>query len=75
MVILIVLGNVPAVKCLLHHQHAEPIARIEEHRRHRVVGGADRVVAKSLEQLYLPLLGAIVLPAVRWHGGCSRHRA
>ncbi len=49
----------PLIEGLVHHQHAQAVARVEKRGRGRVVAGADGVEAVRLHQLDAALLGAI----------------
>ena len=55
MIIVRPLAALPAIKRLVHHQHAHPVAQIEQFRRGRIVAGADGVAAHLLQNLNLPL--------------------
>ena len=58
----------PLVEGLVHHKEAELVAKIEQRRIGRIVGGADRVAAHGLELLQPPA------PHRRGYGGAQRAR-
>ena len=57
----VVVGVLPvleAIERLVHHEHAQPVAGVEEGRRDGVVARADRIVAEVLQVLDAALLSA-----------------
>ena len=46
----------PAVEGLVHHQHAQPVADVQERRRRRIVRGSDGIETGSLQDLHPPFL-------------------
>ena len=73
-VVVLVLGLVPAVERLVHHQEAHPIGHVQQLRRGRVVGRAKRVDAHALEHLQVLLDRAVVDGGARagpCRGGCT----
>ena len=49
---------VPHVERFVHHEHPDPVARVEERLARRVVGAADGVEPRRLEDLDPALVGA-----------------
>ena len=64
-VVVLVLGLVPAVEGLVHHEEAEAIGDVEQLRRGRVVGRAERVDPHVLEHLEALLDGPVLTAAPR----------
>ena len=54
-----VLRHLPAVKGLVEHQHAQPVAGIQKRRRGRIMAGADGVIAAGFQQRDPALLGGV----------------
>ena len=65
-VVVRVLAVLEAIESLVHDEHAQPIAGVEEGRRDGVVARADRVVAEVLQVLDAALLSP------RDRGGAQR---
>ena len=58
-VILQQLGLFPDVERLVHHDHAQLVAAIQEIRRRGIVGAADRIETVGLDQFHLAALGPV----------------
>ena len=65
-VVVRVLAVLEAIESLVHDEHAQPIAGVEEGRRDGVVARADRIVAEVLQVLDAALLSP------RDRGGAQR---
>ncbi len=66
-VIVAVLATLPAVESLVHDQHAQLVAGVEERLGGRVVGTADGIETGRLGQADAPVFGVVV--------GCGAERA
>lgn len=58
-VVLRILAFFPAVKGLVQHQHAQPVAGIQKNGGGGIVAGADRVVAIRFHELNSAFFGAV----------------